>query len=153
MKVELKKKKVEHKINSMPAGYSGTPLAKKLGLKKDFKVLMYNMPDNYFNLFKDLPSSFEVLGELNPQSADFIHLFCIWSNELKDIILDYKRALKKDGLLWVSWPKGSSKIQTDLNRDLIREFVLSIGLVDVKVAAIDEDWSGLKFVYRLKDRS
>lgn len=136
----------------MPAGYSKTPLAKKLGLKQDFKVLLYNMPENYFNLFTDLPTSFEMLGELNPQSADFIHLFCTWSNELKDIVLEHKRALKKDGLLWISWPKGSSKIQTDLNRDKIREYVLSIGLVDVKVAAIDEDWSGLKFVYRLKDR-
>ena len=61
--------------------------------------------------------------------------------------------MKKDGLLWISWPKGSSKIETNLKRGFIREHVLSIGLVDVKVAAIDEDWSGLKFVYRLKDRN
>lgn len=136
----------------MPAGYSGTPLAKKLGLKESHKIMLYNNPDHYFNLFTDLPKSFEIVGDFSSQSVDFIHLFCTWSNELKDIIIDYKIAMKKDGLLWVSWPKGSSKIQTDLNRDLIREFVLSIGLVDVKVAAIDEDWSGLKFVYRKKDR-
>ena len=70
----------------------------------------------------------------------------------KSLKIYEKIALKKNGLFWVSWPKGSSKIKTELNRDLIREYLIKIGLVDVKVVAIDQDWSGLKFVYRLIDR-
>lgn len=133
-------------------GYSGTPLAKKLGLKADDKVMLYNQPEHYFELFTDLPSSFEILEKFKPQSADFIHLFVAWSKELKDILDEYKNVLKKDGMIWISWPKGTSEIVTNLKRDFIREFMISKGLVDVKVAAIDKDWSGLKFVYRIKDR-
>jgi hypothetical protein len=133
-------------------GYSGTPLAKKLGLKEGFRIVLYNAPKHYFDLFTDLPRSFTLTAELEPRSVDFIHLFCQWSNELKDKVEDYKRALKIDGLLWVSWPKGTSTIVTDLKRDQIREYLLLRGLVDVKVAAIDSDWSGLKFVYRVVDR-
>ena len=138
--------------NKISTGYSGTPLAKKLGLKEGFKILLYKPPTDYFGLFSDLPSHLELAHELNPKSADFIHLFCTWSKELKDVVLDYKVALKKDGLIWISWPKGGSRIDTDLNRDSIREYLLLIGLVDIKVAVIDSDWSGLKFVYRKKDR-
>ena len=86
-------------------------------------------------------------------SADFIHLFLTTEDELISVVQKYKPALKKTGLLWVSWPKGGSNILTDIKRDIIREHLLSVGLVDVKVAAIDTDWSGLKFVYRLKDRN
>ncbi len=134
-------------------GYSGTPLAKKLGLKADDKVMLYNQPEHYFELFTDLPSSFEIIEKFIPQSADFIHLFVVWSKELIDILDEYKNVLKKDGMMWISWPKGTSEIVTDLKRDFIREHIISKGLVDVKVAAIDKDWSGLKFMYRLKDRN
>ena len=136
----------------MPSGYSGTPLAKKLGIKEGFKIMLYKHPTHYFDLFTDLPSGLIELEKAQPEEADFIHLFC---KSMADLILaveKYKPALKKNGLLWVSWPKGSSKILTDLKRDMIREHLLEIGLVDVKVAAIDENWSGLKFVYRVKDR-
>ena len=136
----------------MSAGYSGTPLAKKLGIKEDFKILLYNQPKHYFDLFTDLPNGIEIQGALKDESTDFIHLFCTSYKEIKGIIFEYKSALKKNGLIWISWPKGSSKIKTDLKRDIIREYLIEIGLVDVKVAAIDEDWSGLKFVYRIKDR-
>jgi len=136
----------------MPAGYSGTPLAKKLGIKEGFKILLYNEPIHYFDLFTDLPDGLEALSEVEIETANFIHIFCTSLEELECIGIEYKNALVKDGLLWVSWPKGKSKIKTDLKRDLIRNYLLGIGLVDVKVAAIDEDWSGLKFVYRLKDR-
>lgn len=136
----------------MPAGYSGTPLAKKLGIKEGFKLLLYNTPKHYFELFADFPAEIEILNKLEPESADFIHIFCTSFEEFKEVSKEYKNALKKSGLLWVSWPKGSSSIKTDLKRDPIREYLLENGLVDVKVAAIDEDWSGLKFVYRLKDR-
>ncbi len=136
----------------MPTGYSGTPLAKKLGLKENYRLLLHNQPDHYFELFSDLPSGIEIQEQFDSGEVNFIHLFCTSFEELQDIALQYKEALKKDGLMWISWPKGKSNIKTDLKRDMIREYLLEIGLVDVKVAAIDENWSGLKFVYRVKDR-
>ncbi|WP_190808695.1 DUF3052 domain-containing protein [Flagellimonas sp. S3867] len=137
----------------MPAGYSGTPLAKKLGIKEGCTMLLHNPPKQYFNLFSDFPSNVIILDKPEGEALDFIHVFTTTIQELKEITNQYKPFLKKNGLLWVSWPKGSSNIPTDLKRDPIREYLLSIGLVDVKVAAIDKDWSGLKFVYRLKDRA
>ncbi len=131
---------------------SATPLSKKLGLKSGFSILLYKEPAYYWNLFLDLPEDLTFLSEPVQEHADFIHLFCTSEKELHDIIPTYKYALKKQGLMWISWPKGSSKISTDLKRDAIRAYVLGLGLVDVKVAAIDKDWSGLKFVYRLEDR-
>ncbi len=136
----------------MPAGYSGTPLVKKLGIKPGFSILLHQEPAHYFDLLSALPPDITLLDEPEDESADFIHLFCSTFAQLEGIAETYKAALKKDGLLWISWPKGKSGIPTDLKRDPIREYFLSIGLVDVKVAAIDEDWSGLKFVYRKKDR-
>ncbi|WP_420322550.1 DUF3052 domain-containing protein [Flagellimonas sp.] len=135
------------------SGYSGTPLAKKLGIKNGFTMFVYNPPKNYFNLFTDFPDAVVVLDRPESDTLDFIHIFTTTLSELEEAIAQYKPFLKKNGMFWVSWPKGSSNITTDLKRDPIREYLLSIGLVDVKVAAIDEDWSGLKFVYRLKDRS
>ena len=131
-------------------GYSGTPLAKKLGLKEGHKVQLYNHPKHYFKLFTDLPANLELLKE--HEQADFIHLFCTTFEELTKVVDQYKPNLKKEGTLWISWPKGKSTIPTDLKRDPIREYLLNIGLVDVKVAAIDHDWSALKFVYRKADR-
>lgn len=140
-------------LNMFTSGYSTTTLAKKLGIKEHFYCLFYNHPKHYFSLFSDLPNNINLLDKIASETADFIHVFCTTEKELRNVVKTYKPVLKKDGLLWVSWPKGSSKIKTDLKRDFIREYILSIGLVDVKVAAIDEDWSGLKFVYRLKDRN
>ncbi|RYC52661.1 DUF3052 domain-containing protein [Flagellimonas olearia] len=134
------------------SGYSGTPLAKKLGIKEDFSVLVLKAPEQYWSLFTDLPDNLNIEQGFGKDKMDFIHLFLTTQEEM---ILQSERCkehLKLNGSLWVSWPKGTSKIQTDLNRERIREHLLSIGLVDTKVAAIDEDWSGLKFVYRLKDR-
>ncbi len=137
----------------MPSGYSGTPLARKLGIKEGFTIFLHSPPEHYWSLFSDLPNGLQILDEL-PKDGDvhFIHLFVTTWEELISISEKYKSALKKDGLMWVSWPKGKSSIPTDLKRDPIREHLLDIGLVDVKVAAVDEDWSGLKFVYRKKDR-
>lgn len=132
-------------------GYSGTPLAKKLGMKDGFDVVLVNNPDHYFKLFLDLPA-INLIKKPKKESVDFIHLFCTKTREFEELALQLKSFLKKNGMLWVSWPKGSSKIETDLSRDPIRNFLLTNGLVDVKVCAVDADWSGLKFVYRLKDR-
>jgi len=133
------------------SGYSGTPLAKKLGIKEGFDICLINTPKHYFKLFSDLP---EVNVVKNPkrESIDFIHLFCTTTSEFEEQSLKSKAFLKKTGMLWVSWPKGSSKIDTEISRDPIRDFLLINGLVDVKVCAVDADWSGLKFVHRLKDR-
>ncbi|WP_232517333.1 MULTISPECIES: DUF3052 domain-containing protein [Aquimarina] len=136
----------------MAAGYSGTALSKKLGIKEGYTIALYNQPDYYFDLFSDLPENVINTDVLGKETVDFAHLFCTTFIELSGIVTKYKPAIKKHGMLWVSWPKGSSKIVTDLKRDMIREYLIHIGLVDVKVAAIDDDWSGLKFVYRTKDR-
>ncbi len=137
----------------MPSGYSKTPLAKKLGIKEGFSVLLHDAPEHYWSLFSDLPEALSIVeGIPMGEKIDFIHLFFTSWDDLTAHALKYKEALKKDGLMWVSWPKGKSKILTDLKRDPIREYLLDIGLVDVKVAAVDDDWSALKFVYRKKDR-
>lgn len=134
-------------------GYSKTPLARKLGIKEGFSIMLVNTPDHYSALFDDFPENVTELNALNNESLDFVHLFCTSNDCLEKETHRLKPLLKKTGMLWVSWPKGTSEIETDLNRDLIREYILSeIGLVDIKVAAIDADWSGLKFVYRTTDR-
>ena len=132
-------------------GYSGTPLAKKLGLKSGFKCWFFNAPERYFELFDDLPADLNQTTDLQ-NDMDFAHLFFTQKQELENSMQGLAMKLKKDGLIWISWPKGTSKIPTDINREVVREVGLNAGLVDVKVAAIDENWSGLKFVYRLKDR-
>lgn len=137
----------------MPTGYSGTPLAKKLGIKDDDILMLYKQPNYYYSLFSDIPKRIREVQQPKNESVDFIHIFCTTFEELKEVAVIYKAALKKNGMLWVSWPKGSSVIPTDLKRDPIRNYLISIGLVDVKVAAIDKDWSGLKFVYRIRDRN
>lgn len=136
----------------MSLGYSKTSLAKKLGMKPGHLLHLINQPEYYWTLFEILPENIAVIENPRSLSIDLVHLFCYDFNELIKYTKPGVSLLKKNGSLWVSWPKGSSKIPTDLKRDLIRDHVLKLGLVDVKVAAIDENWSGLKFVYRLIDR-
>lgn len=135
----------------MPAGYSGTALIKKLGIKANYRVSFVHEPDTYRELLGELPQTIEVLplrsGELN-----FVHAFYIEKALLETEFPKLKAALLKDGILWLSWPKKASKVSTDLSGDLIRQIGLDGGLVDIKVAAIDEVWSGLKFMYRKLDR-
>lgn len=133
-------------------GYSRSPLSKKLGLRSNHSVYLINPPDRYWTFFETVPDDIYEVDAPETESVDFVHLFCRNSEELRLNGKKCKSVLKKTGLFWVSWPKGSSSIPTDLKRDAIREHMLSIGLVDVKVASINEDWSGLKFVYRTKDR-
>lgn len=137
----------------MTSGYSKTPLHKKLGIKTGFAILLYNVPKYYFNLFETWPEDVRICDMADSEEIDFIQFFCTRMVELETTFHDYLGKMKKNGLLWISWPKGSSKLETELNRESIRDYVLRhTGLVDVKVAAIDQDWSGLKFVYRLKNR-
>jgi hypothetical protein len=134
------------------AGYSGTPLGKKLGLQEGMCIALIDAPNHYKKLVGKMPTG---VKEVRPskRNCDFIHFFAKSNSVLKVTFPRLKLALKESGSLWVSWPKGTSKLDTDLKEDLIRKVGLSSGLVDVKVCAVDETWSGLKFVYRLTDRS
>lgn len=133
------------------AGYSGKPLITKLGIKDGFAVCIVNQPSNYTQTLGTLPNNVIVTTTLTEQQ-DFIHFFTKNKNELETIFPKLKKALKPTGMLWISWPKQAAKIDTDLNENVVMKIGLDNGLVDVKVAAIDETWSVLKFVYRLKDR-
>ncbi len=136
----------------MSVGYSGKSLVEKLGIKEGMIIALFNVPDNFFNLLDDLPEDVSFARETADQ-VDFIHFFVTSQAELSDQFPRLKKMLFPNGMLWISWPKGSSKIKTDLNENSIRDIGLDTGLVDVKVAAVDTDWSALKFVYRLKDRN
>ena len=135
----------------MPAGYSGTPLAKKLGLKAGQKVHLVNAPSYYFDLFDEVPEM-EIITDLG-ETVDFIHLFSKQEKELKASFPRLKERLAMNGLIWVSWPKKAAKVATDVTEAIVRKTGLDNGLVDVKICAVDPTWSGLKFVYRTKDRS
>ncbi|TSJ37260.1 DUF3052 family protein [Mucilaginibacter corticis] len=133
------------------AGYSGTPLAKKLGIKPDFKVRLINEPKHYFELFTDLPGDIEWSDD-QLVNKDLIHYFTKDQAEFKILLSQLMSQIKSNGMIWVSWPKKSSKVLTDITEDIIRNYAISIGLVDVKVCAVDEVWSGLKLVIPVKNR-
>ncbi len=136
-----------------PAGYSGTPLAKKLGIKSGMVVQVLFCPKAYLSFFSDFPS--DVHLEIKPEyskQADLIHLFVQSEEELEIGFKHASKHLRKSGSLWISWPKKTSGIPTEVDKFPIRSYGLEKGLVDVKVAAIDEQWSGLKFMFRVKDR-
>ncbi|CAN5783600.1 DUF3052 family protein [soil metagenome] len=138
------------------AGYSTRSLIEKLGIKAEQRMAVLHAPANYARLLGPLPEQVvrsETLGE----PLDFVHCFSTSRQELAELFPRLKAALADRGICWIAWPKRTSKaatikISTDLDENGVREIGLANGLVDVKVAAIDEIWSGLKFVYRLKDR-
>lgn len=138
-------------------GYSGTPLAQKLGLKDGFRALFIDLPTSLVDLassraFAEATRiSVEQLGE-TPQGYQFIHLFTASRAVLEKLSRPLMGLIARDGMIWVSWPKKASKVQTDITEDTIREIVLPLGLVDVKVCAVDETWSGLKLVIRKEIR-
>jgi hypothetical protein len=133
------------------SGYSGTPLEKKLGFREGLKVRIINPPDHYFDLFEVLPNAIEFSHE-GKTKKDLIHYFTRNAKELERDILSLKNEITANGIIWISWPKKSSKIATDVTEDTIRNLALENGLVDVKVCAVDEVWSGLKLVIPVKDR-
>jgi hypothetical protein len=139
------------KPGDITSGYSGTPLIKKLGIKEGSDIIIINPPEGYIEYLGELPAAVSIKNKLSGK-LDFIHFFTKNNNEFEKKFAALKKALKPDGMLWISWPKKSSKIPTDITEDLIRNFALKNGLVDVKVCAVDEIWSGLKLVYRLEDR-
>jgi hypothetical protein len=135
----------------MSAGYSGRPLAQKLGIRKGDVLAFSNAPDDYERLLGKLPDGVIVAREQEGR-LDFIQLFATERASLEREFPRLKARLKAGGMIWVSWPKASSRRQTDLSDRVVRGIGLKNGLVDVKVCAIDDSWSALKFVRRLKDR-
>jgi hypothetical protein len=136
------------------AAYSKRALVDKLGIKEGFRIALVDAPRNYGATLGRLPKNAAVLkiaGKPSSQ-ADFIQVFSEARQDLETKFPALKPWLSPQGMLWVSWPKGASKVKTDLNENIVREIGVKNGLVDIKVCAVDETWSGLKFVYRLKDR-
>jgi hypothetical protein len=135
----------------MPAGYSKRSLVEKLGIKPGARIIILNPPRNYTETLGELPPGVTVIDDLETK-LDFIQFFTLERDDLQQTFRSLKDSLAQTGMLWISWPKGSSKVQTDLNENIVREIGLRNNLVDVKVCAVDDIWSGLKFVYRVKDR-
>ena len=133
------------------AGYSKRSLVEKLGIKPSQKIYFGNPPENYNQTLGVLPKDAVLLKSLKGPCG-FIQFFTKDKAELESAFPRLKKNLAPDGSLWISWPKGASKIKTDLNENIVRETGLHNGLVDIKVCAVDDVWSGLKFVFRLKDR-
>ena len=133
------------------AGYSGTPLAKKLGIRNGFRIRVVNHPPGYFDLFTDLPLEIKILEEKKTRK-NLIHYFTKQFKELQRDIVPLRNEIEDNGMIWISWPKKASKVPTDITEDLIRSLALSNGLVDIKVCAVDDTWSGLKLVIPVKDR-
>lgn len=157
----------------MTAGYSGTPLAKKLGIKDGFSVVAVNAPEDFELLLAPLPKGVTIArwetGALaaptTPPSqglgypasgrrgaVDLIHFFTNSRDELAEGLARYKNLIKQNGTIWVSWYKKTAKLPTEITEDVVRDVALPLGLVDVKVCAVDEKWSGLKLVIRRENR-
>jgi len=133
----------------MLAGYSGTPLLKKLGIKEDMKVLLIGKPNNYYELLqKDISSQLCKKNEI----PDFIHLFVKKNKEFEVEMKKIKMNMKPATIIWVSWYKKSAGIPTDITEDTIRNYALQNDFVDVKVCAVSDEWSGLKLVVPLAKR-
>jgi Protein of unknown function (DUF3052) len=132
-------------------GYSGTPLPKKLGLKESGTMVLLNVPPGMEQLMVPMPAGAKLMSKLADMN-DLVVLFCCDMAALKKSLPPTSRKLRADGSLWISWPKKSSKLFVDLTEDGIRTIALPTGLVDVKVCAVNEDWSGLKLMVRKEKR-
>jgi hypothetical protein len=133
------------------AGYSGTPLVQKLGIKPDGRLYLASPPANFDTTLGQLPAGVERVGG-TASGVDVAVLFVTDRANLEKRFGKLAARLTAAGMLWIAWPKKASGVATDLTENLVRDIGLAAGLVDVKVCAIDDTWSGLKFVYRLKDR-
>jgi hypothetical protein len=134
------------------AGYSGTPLAKKLGVSEGCRILALGAPARYKDPLAPLPPGVRFVQEAAPDT-DIVQLFATGRQELATRLAGLLSVIRADAVIWVSWPKKSAKVPTDVTEDVIREVALPLGLVDVKVCAIDETWSGLKLVLRKANRA
>ena len=133
-------------------GYSGTPLAKKLGIKEAFRVKTKNAPEDYLDILEPIPDDV-TFSTTQRKDVDVWHLFTTKKIELRKQLEIAKKQIKQDGMIWVSWPKKSSGMASEITEDTIREVCLPMGLVDIKVCAVDDTWSGLKLVIRKELRT
>lgn len=133
------------------AGYSKTPLWKKLGLKSGMRVMAIDVPPDYAELLRPLPEGVTFVEEIG-RDVDLVHLFTKSRSRLTQRLNEYRSGLRSDAVVWISWPKKSSNVKSDVTEDVIREVALPLGFVDVKVCAVDAIWSGLKLVVRLENR-
>jgi hypothetical protein len=133
------------------AGYSGTPLAKKLGIKPGTILRPVQAPENYLSLIDPLPENATV-SQSASHEIDIVHLFVKQRSELAGLLQRYETKIKQNGAIWVSWPKKSSGIPSEITEDTVRDVALPMGLVDIKVCAVDDVWSGLKLVIRKENR-
>jgi hypothetical protein len=133
------------------SGYSGTPLAKKLGIRAHARLFVRAAPDNYRALLAPLPQDVRSVRRIDART-DLIHLFATRAAALARALRAARRAMRMDAVIWVSWPKKASGVDSDVSEDGVRALALPLGLVDVKVCAVDETWSGLKLVLRKSER-
>ena len=136
-------------VNDMtvPSGYSGTPLPKKLGIKPGMKYLVINAPVEFHDWLGELPQNAQVVTDA-PSPCVAVHVFVTGKSELTRVLRNYRRELEPAGFIWVSWPKKAAKVTTDITEDVIRAVALPLDFVDIKVCAVSAVWSGLKLVIR-----
>jgi hypothetical protein len=133
------------------AGYSGTPLAKKLGIGSSTRVFLSGAPKRYLDLIAPVPEGARIVRKID-DATDIVHVFATDRARLAVLLRSSLAKLRPDAAIWVSWPKKSSKVPTDITENTIRELALPMGLVDIKVCAVDDTWSGLKLVVRKQHR-
>ena len=142
----------------MDKSYPHRTLVQKLGIKQTMRILFVNQIQNYQELLSDLPEksdiqsiNFDEVKEIT-DSYNFIQVFVQSQERLSEIFPLLKNFMEKNGMLWICWPKGHCDIRSNLNENIVRDIGLINGLVDIKIISVNENWSGLKFVYRLKNR-
>ena len=138
-------------MTASSAGYSGTPLARKLGIAEGSTVLPKGAPDDYRALLAPVPDGVTFVSRLS-KKVDIVHLFTTSRAELARELTAVRRTMREDAAIWVSWPKRTAKVPTNVTEDVIREVALPLGFVDVKVCAVDATWSGLRLVIRRTER-
>lgn len=132
-------------------GYSGTPLAKKLGLKPSSTLVAIDAPPEYLSWLGELPPGVRVASRIGKR-MQAVHVFATRRAALEKMLLVLRNQLEQSGFVWVSWPKKASRVETDITEDTIRQIALPLGLVDIKVCAVSDIWSGLKLVIRKSER-
>ncbi|HXW74807.1 MAG TPA: hypothetical protein VEK10_08345 [Steroidobacteraceae bacterium] len=134
------------------SGHSGTPLASKLGIRAGARLFLHAPPENYRQLLEPLPHSVTTVRRIDAQT-DLVHLFATRRAALAALLERARAAMRDDAVIWASWPKRAAGVPTDITEDVVRELALPLGLVDIKVCAVDETWSGLKLMLRRRERA
>ncbi len=135
----------------MTAGYSGTPLPQKLGIKPGFALCVRGAPREYAGIVAPMPDGVHVAAKVTGRT-DLVHIFATARSKVATELAAARKSLRDDAMIWVSWPKKSSGVSTDITEDTVRAVAFPLGLVDIKVCAVDETWSGLKLVVRKENR-